>query len=78
MPGTLYARPEYLFDESKLLYILKCFSSIVINFNIYLILLDIIISEIKLSSKDYLGLDYVDSIGQVERIRGSEAIYIRN
>ncbi|CAB4395464.1 unnamed protein product [Rhizophagus irregularis] len=54
MPGTLYARPEYLFDEN------------------------IIISEIKLSSKDYLGLDYVDSIGQVERIRGSEAIYIRN
>ncbi|PKY58830.1 cysteine proteinase [Rhizophagus irregularis] len=54
MPGTLYARPEYLYDEN------------------------IIISEIKLSSKDYLGLDYVDSIGQVERIRGSEAIYIRN
>lgn len=37
-----------------------------------------IISEINLSSKDYLGLDYVDNIGQAERIRGSEAIYIRN
>ncbi|GBB89579.1 hypothetical protein RclHR1_01630017 [Rhizophagus clarus] len=38
---------------------------------------NVILSEIKLSSKDCLGLDYIDNIGQAERIRGSETIYIR-
>jgi ubiquitin carboxyl-terminal hydrolase 7 len=53
VPGTSYAKPEYLEDD------------------------DIILSDKKLSSEDYLGLDHVDKTGRAGRVGAEKAIFIR-
>ena len=58
VPGTTYAKPEYLEDDGKLIRIF-CFNRLSLSFNL-LVLLDIILSEKELSNNDYLGLDHVD------------------
>ncbi|PKY34973.1 hypothetical protein RhiirB3_500693, partial [Rhizophagus irregularis] len=62
VPGTSYVKPEYLEDDGELIRIFCsiAYFNLLIIYDLYMILLDIILSEKKLSNEECLGLDHLD------------------
>ncbi|CAB5149159.1 unnamed protein product [Rhizophagus irregularis] len=62
VPGISYAKPEYLEDDGELIRIFYsiAYFNLLIIYDFYMILLNIILSEKKLSNEECLGLDHLD------------------